>query len=359
MGTTQILLYGGREVKVTWDLEEHTTIPNGRTFWILRIEICNLTDQDIDIAVAENPWRAPDNTEKMQYDTDANGDEVLGSDRKYAVAAAKNLKLAPGECGTAEFNYDIQPGMAYTDIYERKPNGDLKDLYTWGAIAPLTPTKVSRAPHEARRTLVVTVPTPAQMFIDPIHDGPVKAIIERIDVPDGFELAHAFPGVGVPIPLAPRERGSAAALVLRQLGGLAEGERASLTIWQRVVEPHALSSQPARPVFVDLVNDRRPPEIEVRHLHVGQRWLRVAVTAEDRCAGVRSVEALIIGEEDTVVSVHPRSVRSSEGGAIRQVRFAIPVSPGADLPRVVLRATDMVGNLAIHALPRLSREPCP
>lgn len=358
MGSTRTLGEAGNQVEVTWDLDERTTIPSGTKVWTLRIRICNRTNRNLDIAVAENPWRAPNNTEKVQYDKDANGREVPDSDKRYARAGAKALQLAPGECKTVEFTYDVQPGQAYTDIFERNPNGSLPVNWTWGTVERLTPVQVSSVPREQKRTFAVAMSTPLQMFAAEQHDGPVKAVIERVDVPDGFELAHTFPGICVPFVLERGDRGSQAAVLLRQLDGLPEGARATVTTWQRILEPAALAEQQARPVNVDLVNDRTDPKVDISRIHVGMSAVSLTLTAVDLVSGVDRVEGLVMHDDGTLCSVQPRSDVSSGGGAVRELEMSIPVARGAMPPRLVVRATDLVGNSTVHPLPAISADPC-
>lgn len=358
MGSTRTLGESGNQVKVTWDLEERTTIPSGTKVWTLRIRICNKTSRNLDIAVAENPWRAPNNIEKIQYDKDANGRAVPDSDKRYARAGAKALQLTPSECKTVEFTYDVQPGQAYTDIFERNADGSLPKDWTWGAIERLTPVQVSAVPHEQGHTFAVAMSTPLQMFAAEQHDGPVKAVIERVDVPDGFELAHAFPGIGVPFVLQHGDRGSQAAVLMRQLNGLPEGCCVTVTTWQRILEPAALAEQQARPVNVDLVNDRSGPKIKISRLHVGMSAVFLTLTAVDQVAGIDRVEGLVMHNDGTVCSVQPRSEVSSDGGKVRKLEMSIPVARGSTLPRLVVRATDLVGNSTVHPLPAISADQC-
>ena len=79
-------------VDVSWTLQKIKTIPSGNTIWRLKICVKNTTGKKIEIAVAGNPWRAPDDTEKTQYDR-KDGAEVRGSDAKYAKEGAKKLEL--------------------------------------------------------------------------------------------------------------------------------------------------------------------------------------------------------------------------------------------------------------------------
>ena len=354
-------LDGGSNGKLdaTWKLEKIKSIPSGNTIWRLKICLKNKTGKKIKIAVAENPWRAPNNTEKMQYDK-KDGQEVEGSDKKYAKEGAKKLEIEDGKEECVEFDYDVQPGMAYTDVYLVNDDGSLKDHWTWGTVQPLTPVQVSSAPPKMNRTIAISVPMPFQMALDAFVEGDAWLVADEIEVPEGFELAASIPGIGAPVLVSHADRGSSMAVVLRQTAVIPEGTKSSLVVWQRVARPSTMAEWPRRPVVVPLVRDTTPPEIELKGIRIRKSHVEISAEVGDACSGVRDVELqLLHAEPKHWCVVPPSSIRSLgqwSKGDRALVRFEIDKQEFDRSAGASLRATDRVGNEAVLALPAIETD---
>jgi hypothetical protein len=360
MTDTQTLDGGSNgKVDVSWKLQKSKTIPSGNTIWRLKICVKNKTGKKIKIAIAENPWRAPDNTEKMQYDK-KDGQEVPGSDRKYAREGAKKLELEDGKEECVEFDYDVQPGMAYTDIYLVNDDGSLKDDWTWGTVEKLTPVQVSSAPPKNEPNPRDRCADAFQMALDTFVDGDAWLVADEINVPEGFELAASYPGIGAPALVSHSDRGSSMAVILRQTAVIPEGTKSSLVIWQRVARPAAMSQWPRRPVVVPLVRDTTPPEIELKSIRFRRSHVEISAEVSDACSGVGDVELQLLNSEPkhwcVVLPTSIRSLGQWSKGDKALVHFEIDKQEFDRSAGASIRATDLVGNEALLALPAIETD---
>ena len=184
------------------------------------------------------------------------------------------------------------------------------------------------------------------MSLDAVCQGPAAITLDRVVLPQGFSLVGTVPALRAPVRLGFADRGSSAALVLKQTSPLREGARHTVRVRERVVRPARLARWPTRWAEFDLVRDTTPPTIQLGRVTVEPARTTVEASFEDTCAGLADLELVVRRQaEETVVSAEVLTTRSdySVGFNAAHGRFVLEGALPAGVA-VMLRARDAVVN---------------
>jgi hypothetical protein len=249
------------DVSIKWgDLKP---VPNKPGKWQIRVTICNLTDHEIPILVADNPWRDKPEEQRM-YATKLYPGEVDKTTGQYTRASmikdakvhGKTLTLKPkGEadsCRDIVYEYPWRPIAAYTDVYLRNPDGSVSDAPVTGGAGttffPILETGML-LPGGPRPTFACVLPLPYPASVESAHDGPIEVLIAKVDgVPRGMKLVGTLPPLRRRITLWPGDRRSETVVLLQQDANLEPGSCHVITVHERVVAPAKVRHWPTRRV---------------------------------------------------------------------------------------------------------------
>jgi hypothetical protein len=243
-----------------------------KTTYGFKVTVCNKTDHDIKIKLADNPWKTlgAGKAALKQFEPDKNGkgEPIPGSTRKKSLARWKNpdtgnsdpFTLTKNACKEFVLEYDFKPDCSYCDVFLMKPDGDPEEDYT-----PPTFSKMWEElkmalfdPRGPKPLCAVAFFIPYPMSLETVWHGPIEVSIDRIEgLPAGCELIHVFPQLRVPYRLDFADRHSQGAIFIRQLKRVTG--RHTVRIYQRIVEPIHLRDWPERIIQFELVGSRRRP----------------------------------------------------------------------------------------------------
>jgi hypothetical protein len=237
----------------------------------IKVKVCNQTDHDIDIKLADNPWSKPVNPDAgnlgpKKYDIrKENGEADTNAQRKKALENFKNpnggngpwtlkKKGAKGDCQEFDIPYDSEPAAVYCDVYIMKPDGtprdDYADHYTrvWDPVVE-TAYIGPKGPHP-QYACVYYLPYP--MSLGAVWNGDIEVAIDRVEgLPKGFEIVHAYPAIHAAHHLDAADRESHAVIFVRQMQPFSG--RFTIQVYYRIVSPAHLTTWPERSIGFDIV----------------------------------------------------------------------------------------------------------
>lgn len=253
------------EVEVSWDKPVKV---KGKNQWTVRVTVCNLTNQDIKILVADNPWKGAADPKRPYAEKLYTGDKdpITGKPtRETTIKKAKEngktltvkAKGNKDECRTIVFTYPWYPLAAYTDVFILQPDGTVPDKPAeGGAVAHMFPEQQVGMvlPESPKPTYVCVVPMPYPASLESVWDGPVEIMIDEVEgLPEEVELVGTFPKMDELYKLDLGDRESEAAIVIRQLAFLEPDIIHTVTVHQKAMSPRKASEWPTRLVSFDIV----------------------------------------------------------------------------------------------------------